>query len=423
MTHVINATYLQAQERIIKVMELISERSYNLMREADTALKEIYEEIDRTAIINTGRVINAFRNNRVSESHFAASTGYGYDDPGRTVTEKVFAEVFGKEKALVRHSIVNGTQAITIGLFGLLRPGDTMLTITGRPYDTLEEVIGLNGKKGMGSLADFGISYRQCELGDDFSGMLDEKVKVVHIQRSRGYGQRPTLSPDEITKITRFVHANSKAYVMVDNCYGEFTCTKEPEADLIVGSLIKNPGGGIALTGGYLAGSAEAIELASYRLTSPGTGGEVGCTLGQTRNMLLGFWMAPHTVAQALKTAAFSAYIFEKAGFDVSPKYNEKRYDLIQTVTLHEPEKLEAFCRAIQHNSPIDSFVTPEPWDMPGYSDKVIMAAGTFTGGSTIELSADAPMRAPYTVFMQGGLTFESGKLSMLAALEAVLGQ
>lgn len=402
-------------------MSILSEKSLRLMREADEMLKNTYEEIDQTALINTGRVMRAFRNNRVSESHFAASTGYGYDDPGRIVTEKIFAEVFGKESALVRHSIVNGTQAITIGLFGLLRPGDTLLTVTGRPYDTLEDVIGLSGKKGIGSLADFGVKYRQCEIGQDFSAMLDESVKVVHIQRSRGYGQRPTLSVKEITDITRYVHENSGAYVMVDNCYGEFTGTEEPEADLIAGSLIKNPGGGIALTGGYLAGSAKAIELASYRMTSPGTGGEVGCTLGQTRNMLLGFWMAPHTVAQALKTAAFSAYVFEKAGFEVSPKYNEKRSDLIQTVTLHNPKKLEAFCRAIQYNSPIDSFVTPEPWDMPGYSDKVIMAAGTFTGGSTIELSADAPMREPYTVFMQGGLTFESGKISILSALEAVL--
>ncbi len=397
-----------------------SEKTLKLCKEADEALAPIYAEIDRTAMINTERVMKAFRDNRVSDTHFAASTGYGYDDPGRAVTEKIFAQVFGKEAALVRHTIVNGTQALTIGLFGLLRPGDTLLSVTGKPYDTLEEVIGLSGKNGSGSLADFGIKYRQCEIGESFADMLDDTVKVVYLQRSRGYGQRPALSPAEISEITRFVHANSNAYVMVDNCYGEFTCTEEPEADLIVGSLIKNPGGGIALTGGYLAGSEKAIELASYRMTSPGVGGEVGCTLGQTRNMLLGFWLAPHTVAQAMKTAAFSAYVFEKSGFDVSPKYDEKRYDLIQTVTLHEPSKLEAFCRAIQYSSPVDSFVTPEPWAMPGYSDQVIMAAGTFTGGSTIELSADAPMREPYTAFMQGALTFESGKLSILKALEDV---
>ena len=397
-----------------------SENTIKLCKEADEALASTYAEIDRIAMINTERVMKAFRDNRVSDSHFAASTGYGYDDPGRAVTERIFAQVFGKEAALVRHTIVNGTQALTIGLFGLLRPGDTLLSVTGKPYDTLEEVIGLSGQNGAGSLKDFGVNYRQCEIGENFADMLDDTVKVVYLQRSRGYGQRSALSPKEISEITRFVHANSSAYVMVDNCYGEFTCTEEPEADLIVGSLIKNPGGGIALTGGYLAGTKKAIELASYRMTSPGVGGEVGCTLGQTRNMLLGFWLAPHTVAQAMKTAAFSAYVFEKSGFDVSPKYNEPRYDLIQTVTLHEPKKLEAFCQAIQYSSPIDSFVTPEPWAMPGYTDQVIMAAGTFTGGSTIELSADAPMRPPYTAFMQGALTFESGKLSILKALEDV---
>ncbi len=399
---------------------MISNEIIKLAAEADHALADVYAKIDATALKNTEKVMNAFKNHRVSESHFAASTGYGYDDAGREVTEKIYAEVFGKEKALVRQSIVNGTHALTVGLFGLLRPGDTLLSVTGKPYDTLEEVIGLTGKSGNGSLLDFGVNYKQCEIGESFAKLLDDKVKVVYLQRSRGYGQRRALSPDEINEITRYVHANSSAFVMVDNCYGEFTCENEPEADLIVGSLIKNPGGGIALTGGYLAGSERAIELASYRLTSPGVGGEVGATLGQTRNMLLGFWLAPHAVAQALKTAAFSAYVFEKSGFDVSPKFDGERNDLIQTVTLHDPEKLKAFIRAIQYSSPVDSYVTPEPWAMPGYTDQVIMAAGTFTGGSTIELSADAPMRAPYTAFMQGALTFESGKLSILNALDAV---
>lgn len=399
----------------------VSKEILDLARKADTALADIYAAIDDIAVHNTAKVMDAFKNNRVSESHFAATTGYGYDDIGRTVTEKVYAEAFGTEKALVRQCICNGTHALTVGLFGLLRPGDTLLSVTGKPYDTLEEVIGLTGEAGVGSLRDFGVNYKQCEIGENFADMLDEKVKVVYIQRSRGYGQRKALSPDEITEITRFVHANSKAFVMVDNCYGEFTCKNEPEADLIVGSLIKNPGGGIALTGGYLAGTERAVELASYRLTSPGVGGEVGATLGQTRNMLLGFWLAPHAVAQALKTAAFSAYLFEKSGFEVSPSYSDPRYDLIQTVTLHDPEKLKAFVRSIQYSSPVDSFVTPEPWAMPGYTDEVIMAAGTFTGGSTIELSADAPMRAPYTAFMQGALTFESGKISIMNALESVL--
>ncbi len=401
-------------------MEFKNKRTAELAIEAEAALKDVFAEIDRIATVNTERVMNAFKNNRVAEAHFAASTGYGYDDAGRETAEKIYAEVFGTETALVRHSIVNGTQALTIGLFGLLRPGDTLLSVTGRPYDTMEEVIGLTGEAGNGSLKDFGVSYKQSEIGEDFSSLLDEKVKVVYIQRSRGYGQRPALSPDEITKITRYVHANSNAFVMLDNCYGEFTCEREPEADLIVGSLIKNPGGGIALTGGYLAGTKKAVELASYRMTSPGVGGEVGCTLGQTRNILFGFWMAPHAVAQALKTAAFSAYVFEKAGFDVSPKYNEPRYDLIQAINLHSPEKLESFCQAIQYSSPIDSFVTPVPWDMPGYTDQVIMAAGTFTSGATLELSADGPMRPPYTAFMQGGLTYESGKISILRALDSV---
>lgn len=398
----------------------LSKEILALGEEADIALADTYKKIDRIAFANTEKVMNAFKNNRVAESHFAASTGYGYDDAGREVTERVYAEVFGTEKALVRQCIVNGTHALTVGLFGLLRPGDTLLSVTGKPYDTLEEVIGLTGTSGDGSLRDFGVNYKQCEIGQGFSELLDDKVKVVYLQRSRGYGQRRALSPEEITEITRYVHANSNAFVMVDNCYGEFTRENEPEADLLVGSLIKNPGGGIALTGGYLAGTERAIELASYRLTSPGVGGEVGATLGQTRNMLLGFWLAPHAVAQALKTAAFSAYIFEKSGFEVSPSFGEDRQDLIQTVTLHDPERLKAFIRAIQYSSPVDSYVTPEPWAMPGYTDEVIMAAGTFTGGSTIELSADAPMRAPYTAFMQGGLTFESGKLSVMNALEAV---
>lgn len=404
-------------------MLALSEKTLALCKEADEALAPIYAKIDENALINTEKVMRAFKNNRVSESHFAASTGYGYDDAGRTVTEKIFAEVFGKEDAIVRHSIVNGTQALTIGLFGLLRPGDTLLSVTGRPYDTMEEVIGLTGKSGNGSLKDFGVNYRQSEIGEDFSALLDETVKVVYIQRSRGYGQRAALSPAEINKIVSFVHESSRAYVMVDNCYGEFTDICEPDGDLIVGSLIKNPGGGIAVTGGYLAGTKEAVELAAYRMTSPGVGGEVGCTLGQTRNILLGFWLAPHAVAQALKTAAFSSYVFERAGFDVSPKYGESRYDLVQTITLHSPEKLVSFCKAIQSSSPVDSFLTPEPWDMPGYTDKVIMAAGTFTGGSTIELSADGPMRAPYTAYMQGSLTFEGGKLSIMRALDSVINE
>ena len=395
-------------------------KDLRLAAEADAALAETYAKIDGIALKNTDRVMRAFADNRISEMHFQASTGYGYDDPGREAIENIYAQVFGTEAALVRHTIVNGTQALTIGLFGLLRPGDTLLSVTGKPYDTLEEVIGLTGEPGNGSLKDFGVNYRQCEIGEDFSHLLDETVKVVYVQRSRGYGQRRAISPEEINKITDYVHAHSNAFVMVDNCYGEFTCDSEPRADLIVGSLIKNPGGGIALTGGYLAGSKRAVELASYRMTSPGVGGEVGATLGQNRNMLLGFFMAPHIVAQAMKTAAFAAYVYEKAGYEVSPNYAEPRYDLIQTLTLRSPEKLCRFCEEIQYSSPVDSHVTPAPWAMPGYTDQVIMAAGTFTGGATSELSADAPMREPYTVFMQGALTFESGKLAILRTLKGM---
>lgn len=401
-------------------MTELTKEALLLCAEADSALAETYARIDAIAMANTDRVMRAFAENRVSEMHLQASTGYGYDDPGREAIERIYAEVFGTEAALVRHNIVNGTQALTIGLFGLLRPGDTLLSVTGKPYDTLEEVIGLTGEAGNGSLKDFGVNYRQCEIDEDFSALLDEKVKVVYVQRSRGYGQRRALSPEEINKITDYVHAHSNAFVMVDNCYGEFTCESEPRADLIVGSLIKNPGGGIALTGGYLAGSKRAVELASYRMTSPGVGGEVGATLGQNRNILLGFFMAPHVVAQAMKTAAFAAYVYEKAGYEVSPSYAEPRYDLIQTLTLRSPEKLCRFCEEIQHSSPVDSHVTPAPWAMPGYTDQVIMAAGTFTGGATSELSADAPMREPYTVFMQGALTFESGKLAILRTLKGM---
>lgn len=398
-------------------MNELTQKELEICAEADKALSEVYAEIDACALHNTAKVVKAFSDHRVSEMHLQSSTGYGYDDPGREVTEKLYAQVFGTEAALVRHSIVNGTQALTIGLFGLLRPGDTLLSVTGKPYDTLEEVIGISGVPGNGSLRDFGISYRQCEIGEDFSPLLDDTVKVVYIQRSRGYGQRRALTPEEINAITDKVHATSKAFVMLDNCYGEFTCREEPRADLICGSLIKNPGGGIALTGGYLAGTKKAVELASYRMTSPGVGGEVGCTIGQNRNNLLGFFLAPHTVAQALKTAAFAAYVYEKAGYEVSPRYDEKRSDIIQTLTLRSPERLRSFCAAVQHSSPIDSHVTPEPWAMPGYTDQVIMAAGTFTGGATSELSADAPMREPYTVFMQGALTFESGKIAIVKTL------
>ncbi len=413
-----------------------SEKILNLSAEAERELAPIFAEIDKTSFENTARVMAAFREHRVSEALFAPTSGYGYDDRGREVLDEIWADVMGAEAAFVRHNIVNGTQALTIGLFGLLRPNDIMFSIAGKPYDTLDEVIGNSGTAGNGSLRDFGVEYRQADLFPDGSfdkerikAVIDEegeRIKVFFIQRSKGYLNRKTLSVDEIGEIISFIKPLCpNAYVVVDNCYGEFTETREPTAvgaDMIIGSLIKNPGGGMAETGGYIAGTARAVELASYRLTSVGCGLEVGATVGQTKNIYKGLFYAPHTTAQALKTAHFAAYIFgsKGLGFDVEPEWNEKRYDIIQTVLTHSPEGLCALCRGIQAGSPIDSFVTPEPWEMPGYSDKVIMAAGAFTQGSSIELSADGPLREPYTAFLQGGLTFESGKIGILSAAAEV---
>lgn len=412
---------------------MLSEKILELSREAELELREIFAKIDEIALKNTKRVLKAFRENRVSDSMFGGTTGYGYDDIGRDTLDKVYAEVFGAESAIVRHTIPNGTTALTVGLFGLLRPGDVMLSVTNQPYDTLCEVIGINGKNGDGSLADFGIDYDQVDFKDgrvDFDGIekkLDEhgeRVKVVFIQRSKGYLNRPTLTVDEIGEICSFVHERSGAYVVVDNCYGELCEEREPchvGADLIIGSLIKNPGGGIAESGGYLAGTKRAVELASYRLTSAGTGAEVGASLGQNRNLFKGFFLAPHIVAQAKKTAHFAAYVFEKMGFSVEPRYNTMRSDIIQTVKFGYKEGLIKFCQGIQSASPVDSYVTPMPWAMPGYNDEVIMAAGTFTQGSSIELSADGPIRAPYTAFFQGSLTYESGKLAIMMAADGLL--
>jgi len=404
-----------------------------LTARAERELAPIFADIDCISFENTKRVMDAFREHRVDDSCFAGTSGYGYDDKGRDTLDKIYADVFGAEAAFVRHSIVNGTQAIAIGLYGLLRPGDIMLSITGKPYDTLEEVIGIAGTPGNGSLADFGVEYRQVDLidgGIDFDAVEKalaeggERVKIVFLQRSKGYMNRPTLTVDEIGAAAKFAKARSNAYVVVDNCYGEFTETKEPTAvgaDLIMGSLIKNPGGGMAESGGYLAGTARAIELCSYRLTTVGVGLECGASLGNNKSLYMGYFFAPHVVAQAMKTAHFAAYIFENLGFDVNPRWNDRRADIIQAVHLGKPEGLIAFCQGIQSGSPIDSYVSPEPWAMPGYTDEVIMAAGAFTQGASIELSADGPMRAPYTAFLQGGLTWESGKLGILAAAERVI--
>ena len=400
---------------------------------AEAELAPIFADIDRISFENTKRVMDAFRNNRVDETCFAGTSGYGYDDKGRETLDKIYAEVFGAEAAFVRYSIVNGTQAIAIALYGLLRPNDIMLSVTGKPYDTLEEVIGITGTPGNGSLADFGVEYRQVDLSDkgiDFDAIEKalkeggERVKIVFLQRSKGYMNRPTLTVAEIGEVAKFVKARSNAYVVVDNCYGEFTETMEPTAvgaDLIMGSLIKNPGGGMAESGGYIAGTAKAVELASYRLTTVGVGLECGATLGNNKSLFKGFFFAPHVTAQAIKTAHFAAYIFEALGFNVNPHWNERRADIIQAIILGKPEGLIAFCQGIQSGSPVDSYVSPMPWAMPGYTDEVIMAAGAFTQGASIELSADGPMREPYIAYMQGGLTYESGKLGILAAAEKLL--
>ena len=416
----------------------ISENTRKMAREAEIALRDIFEDIDEIARVGTERVLDVFREERVSEGMFAASTGYGYGDMGRDAIDRIAAKVFGAEAGFMRPSILSGTHALTIGLFALLRPGDVMLSITGAPYDTLREVIGMDGANGDGSLADFGVDYDDVDFAADGSFDFDgidaalkkhgDRVKVVFMQRSKGYLARPTLTVAQIGEAVRFVRERTggNTYIVVDNCYGEFTEITEPTAvgvDMIIGSLIKNPGGGMADTGGYICGTKRAVELAGNRLCCPGVGLDAGASLGQNRNMLRGLFYAPHTVAQAIKTAHLAAYMFEQAGFDVLPGPFERRSDIIQTVSLKTPEKLCRFCQGIQAASPVDAHVVPEPWDMPGYADPVIMAAGAFVGGASIELSADGPLRAPYTVFLQGGLTYESGRLGVLAALDYVLAQ
>ena len=406
-----------------------------LAAKAEKDLAPHFERIDRISFENTQRVMDAFREFRVSDTMFGTTSGYGYDDRGRDTLDAIWANVFGAEAAFVRQQIVSGTQALTIGLFGLLRPGDLMLSVAGKPYDTLEEVIGIVGTPGDGSLRDFGVDYAQIDLTSegkfDFPAIrtaLEEhmgRVKMVFIQRSKGYLDRRTLTVAEIGEVCRFVKDISPdTYVVVDNCYGEFTETQEPTAvgaDMIIGSLIKNPGGGMAETGGYIAGTKRAVELASYRLTSVGCGAEVGATMGQNKMMYKGLFYAPHTVAQALKSAHLVAYLFEALGCRVAPRWDEARSDIIQTVITGSAEGLCEFCRGIQAGSPVDSFVTPEPWAMPGYTSEVIMAAGAFTQGSSIEMSADGPLRPPYIAYFQGGLTYESAKIGILAAADRLL--
>lgn len=414
------------------------EKLLALADEADEALRPRFEAIARVSRENTARVLSAFAAHRVDAACFGSTDGYGYDDRGRDTLDAVFAQVMGAEAAFVRHSIVSGTHALTIGLFGLLRPGDILLSAAGKPYDTLSEVIGLAGEAGNGSLADFGVSYRQIEMKEGktldlpaLRAFLESeegaRVKVVFIQRSKGYLLRRTLTVDEIGQAARLVKSiRPDAFLMVDNCYGEFTETVEPPAvgaDLTVGSLIKNPGGGMAASGGYLAGTRRAVELASYRLTCPGIGLEEGASLSQNKNLFRGLFFAPHTVAEALKTAHFAAYIFEKLGCRVDPAYDEPRSDIIQTVITGSREGLCAICRGIQAGSPVDAYVTPVPYAMPGYQDDVIMAAGAFVQGSSLELSADGPLRPPYTAYLQGGLTFESGRIGILSAAATYLAE
>lgn len=403
-----------------------------LLSLADECERDCAVQFARIADIsrfNTERVMEAFSSNRISDRHFTPTSGYGYNDEGREACEKLYADIFGTESALVRHSILNGTHALTIGLFGLLRTGDTLLSVTGKPYDTLDGVIGISGVPGNGSLIDYGIKYRQIELTAESRVDLravrealaeDDSIKVVYLQRSKGYASRRTLTVAEINEVTSLVRSCSNAFVMVDNCYGAFTEKTEPEADLLVGSLIKNAGGGIAESGAYLVGTEKAVEYASYRYSAVGIGGEAGATLGQTKSIIKGLFFAPHVVGEALKTAAFAARLFGRLGFDVFPSYDEPRSDIIQTLILGSADALIKFCRGIQSGSPIDSYVAPVPWAMPGYDDEVIMAAGAFTQGSSIELSADGPLRPPYTAYMQGGLTFESGRYCILKAAQLI---
>lgn len=406
----------------------IDESIIRLTEGVEQEIGDIIREIESVREINQYKVIAAMQEHRLSDSHFGGTTGYGYNDRGREVLDSVYASVFGAEDALVRHQIVSGTHAIAICLYGNLRPGDELLSVTGKPYDTLEEVIGIRGE-GAGSLKDFGIAYRQLDLledggidTDNIRTVMGPRTKMVLIQRSRGYDWRPSIRIEVIRKAVEAVkRVNKDAIVMVDNCYGEFTEAEEPTqagADLVAGSLIKNPGGGLVPAGGYIAGKRELVQNAAFRLTTPGLGKEAGATLGNNRLMFQGLFMAPHAVAESLRGAVFTAALMRKLGFETSPGPAEKRSDIIQAIRFNDPDNMIAFCQGIQKGSPVDSFVTPEPWDMPGYDSKVIMAAGAFIQGSSIELSADAPLKLPYIAYMQGGLVYEHVKLGVMTALK-----
>lgn len=413
----------------------ISDKIKELSAVALKNVRPIFDGVDELTEFNQQKVLSAFIKNRVDETDFNTTTGYGYSDKGREKLDMLVADIFKSESAIIRAgALASGTHTLAVCLYGILRPNDVMLCVTGTPYDTLHSTIGLNGKnEGEGTLADFGIHYAQVDLTEkdslDFERIeeaaADKAVRMVYIQRSRGYSLRHTISIDEIEKVCEIVHrVNERAIVMVDNCYGEFTEKKEPTevgADLIAGSLIKNAGGGIAQSGGYIAGRRDLVELCGYRLTTPGLGTELGATLGQNRNIFMGLFNAPHVVGEAMKTAIFAASLFTQLGFEVTPRVDETRHDIIQAICLENSDNLIAFCQGLQKGAPVDSYVTPEPWDMPGYDSQVIMSAGAFTSGSSIELSADAPLREPYAVWMQGGLNFHSGKIGIMLAAEEML--
>jgi len=418
-------------QRLVKYLKEqfgIEESVISVANSVENEIKDFFSSIDSVKEFNQYKVIKAMQNHGLSDSHFAGTTGYGYGDRGREILDAVYADVFKAEDALVRHQIVSGTHALAVSLYGNLRPGDELLSVTGKPYDTLEEIIGIRGE-GEGSLKDFGITYRQVDLLDDGSvdydsikEAINDRTKMVLIQRSRGYGWRAALGIENIKRIISFVKGiKEDLIVLVDNCYGEFVEEEEPieaGADIAAGSLIKNPGGGLALTGGYIVGKEKYVQNAAFRLTTPGLGKEVGCSLGNNRLMFQGLFFAPHVVAESLKGAVFCAALMERLGYETSPKSCDSRGDIIQAIKFNNADSLVSFCQGIQKGSPVDSFVTPEPWDMPGYDCHVIMAAGAFVQGSSIELSADAPMKPPYIAYMQGGLVFEHVKLGVMFAVQ-----
>ena len=398
-----------------------------IIKKSEKELEEEYKKIDKICEFNSNKVLNAFKKNKVSETHFSQTTGYGYGDTGRDTLENVYSDIFKSEDSLVRSQIISGSHALTVTLFGLLRPGDTMLSITGKPYDTLDEVIGI--KENESSLKSFRINYKQIDLIDnefDYEKIKEtlqnNNIKLIEIQRSKGYSTRKSITISSLEKIIKYIkNIDDKVIIMIDNCYCELVSIKEPieiGADIVVGSLIKNLGGALAPNGGYITGKKNLIKLVSERLTLPGEGKEVGPTLGINKSLYQGLFMAPYIVSSSLKTAVFTSYVMEKLGYKVEPRYCDERADIVQNIEFNDAEKLIKYCQGIQMGSPIDSYVLPQPWDMPGYSDKIIMAAGTFTQGSSIELSCDGPLKPPFIAYQQGSVTYEYGKLGVIEAIK-----